>query len=64
MKPRNEREPGASGLKRVADNLQKAYPKDYQEREQYSVKKTALEEAMDAQRSPTMLCCWRLRALF
>jgi putative ABC transport system permease protein len=39
----------------VAANLQKAYPKDYPEGNDYSVKTTALEEALTHNARPTML---------
>jgi predicted permease len=42
-------------LSGVAANLQKAYPKDYPEGKDYSVKTTALEEALTHNARPTML---------
>jgi putative ABC transport system permease protein len=42
-------------LSGVASNLQKAYPKDYPEGNNYSVKAVALEEALTHNARPTML---------
>jgi len=55
MKPGMEVSQAQADLSGVAANLQKAYPKDYPEGKNYSVKATALEEALTHNARPTML---------
>ena len=55
MKPGMSVSQAQADLSGVASNLQKAYPKDYPEGNSYSVKATALEEALTHNARPTML---------
>jgi len=55
MKPGMSVSQAQADLSGVAANLQKAYPKDYPEGNSYSVKTTALEEALTHNARPTML---------
>jgi len=55
MKPGMSVSQAQADLSGVATNLQKAYPKDYPEGNNYSVKTTALEEALTHNARPTML---------
>ena len=55
MKPDMSVSQAQADLSGVAANLQKAYPKDYPEGNNYSVKTTALEEALTHNARPTML---------
>src|SRR5260221_629759 len=55
MKPGMSVSQAQADLSGVAANLQKAYPKDYPEGKDYSVKTTALEEALTHNARPTML---------
>jgi putative ABC transport system permease protein len=55
MKPGMAVGQAQADLSGVAANLQKAYPKDYPEANNYSVKTTALEEALTHNARPTML---------
>ena len=55
MKQGMEVSQAQADLSGVAANLQKAYPKDYPEGKNYSVKMTALEEALTHNARPTML---------
>ena len=55
MKPGMSVRQAQADLSGVASNLQKAYPKDYPQGNDYSVKTTALEEALTHNARPTML---------
>jgi putative ABC transport system permease protein len=55
MKPGMEVSQVQADLSGVAANLQKEFPKDYPEGKNYSVKATALEEALTHNARPTML---------
>jgi len=55
MKPGMSVSQAQADLSGVAANLQKAYPKDYPEGNDYAVKTTALEEALTHNARPTML---------
>jgi putative ABC transport system permease protein len=55
MKPGMSVSQAQADLSAVAANLQKAYPKDYPEGNDYAVKTTALEEALTHNARPTML---------
>jgi putative ABC transport system permease protein len=55
MKPGMSVSQAQADLSGVAANLQKAYPKDYPEGNDYSVKTVALEEALTHNARPTML---------
>jgi predicted permease len=55
MKPGTELRQAQADVAAVAANLQKAYPKDYPDGKNYSVKTTALEEALTHNARPTML---------
>jgi putative ABC transport system permease protein len=55
MKPGVSVSQAQADLSGVAANLQKAYPKDYPEGNNYSLKTTALEEALTHNARPTML---------
>jgi predicted permease len=55
MKPAMGVSQAQADLSGVAANLQKAYPKDYPEGNEYSVKTVALEEALTHNARPTML---------
>ena len=55
MKPGIKVSQAQADLSAVAANLQKAYPKDYAPGTEYSVKATALEEALTRNARPTML---------
>ena len=55
MKPGMSVRQAQADLSGVASNLQKTYPKDYPQGNDYSVKTTALEEALTHNARPTML---------
>jgi len=55
MKPGIKVSQAQADLGAVAVNLQKAYPNDYPAAKEYSVKATALEEALTTNARPTML---------
>jgi hypothetical protein len=55
MKPGTKVSQAQADLSAVAANLQKAYPNDYPPGKEYSVKATALEEALTTNARPTML---------
>jgi predicted permease len=55
MKPGLNVRQAQADLSGVAANLQKAYPKDYPQGNEYSVKTMALEEALTQNARPTML---------